>query len=314
LNVPRSATLLVLAAVACAAAASTGVANFADAAGFSGRNGATCVACHNRPMPASDDAKAVLEGVPSEWDVGATYPLTVRIEGGPAPAPAPQPQGGFDLAVQGGELQLRPEDADKLRLARPDEATYKGPGTLQRDWRLAWVAPGLEAAPAEVSLWLAVVSANGNHVIATNASDGGESLDSVDAIRLTVPPSAAAVQAWRSLPLAAPEATANRTADGWVVQGRHADTNATAVAWSLDGAPWDSQPTGSAWRLVFPGSGVGHRLSLRSEGADRTSPEATLQLGSAEAALPFGDRDAPAPFPLAVGALLGAVAVATRRT
>lgn len=263
------ATLALLAATAGAAA------SFAASPGFSGRGaGVTCIACHTPPHPVNNDARAVLDGLPEAWDLGVTYALTVRVEGGPAAMPAPAPQGGFDLSLDGGHLHIL--DPDLLRMHGPEEVTYNPAGTMMREWRVEWTAPTLAVQPRPVGVWLAVVAANGNHVVATNTSDQGETFDAVAAMHVEVPPSAAAVEAWRALPLVAPAAGLDFGADA-AVQGRHLDANATNVGWRLDDEAWHSQETTREWTLrvsdLHPGS---HRVELRSEGAGRMSPVVTL--------------------------------------
>ena len=109
-NVSRP-IVVVLAGLAIATAW-TAQANFGSAAGFSGRNGGvTCIACHAPPNPVNNDAKAVLTGLPATWNVGGAYPLTLRVEGGPAAMPDPQAQGGFDIAADGGSFAIESAQA-----------------------------------------------------------------------------------------------------------------------------------------------------------------------------------------------------------
>lgn len=256
-------------------------ASFADAAGFSGRGGATCVACHTEaPFPlAPPAATAVLEGPPADgWDAGQAYTFTIRVEGGPAAMPAPAPQGGFDIAVAGGSFAVPADFTGLIRLPHAQEATYFPEGTLMREWQVEWTAPTLAQQPRPVDVWLAVLAANGNHVIAANASDGGERLDASAHLRMQLAPSAATQQAWRAMPLAAPTATAEVVGDmRTVVTGRHADGNATHIAWRLDGGPWTEREAGPEWRVRLDGLAAGeHRFEVRSLGADRASPEASV--------------------------------------
>jgi hypothetical protein len=252
-------------------------ANFAASAGFSGRAGATCLACHTEAPVGHEAARAVLEGLPEAWEPGRAYRLSIRVEGGPAAMPAPQPQGGFDLSIDGGAFSVPAEFAGKERVPNPQEITYLPDGTLMRAWQVDWTAPGLEARPAARNVWLAVLAANGNHVIASNASDGGERFDSAANWTATVPAAPSALDAWKALPLLPPTATATVEDKTVQVAGRHVDGNATAVSWSLDGGAWQSRPTGGEWRLRLEGlSPGGHHLAFRSEGSDRSSPEAAL--------------------------------------
>lgn len=278
LNVVHRGALVAL-LVAAAVASQLAAANFAASPGFSGRAGVTCLACHTVAPVGHVEAEARLDGLPAAWDPGQAYPLAIAVLGGPQAMPAPAPQGGFDLDVGAGRLALPAGTEDKLRLVGDHEATYRPAGTLQREWSVEWVAPGLESYPAPVPMWLAVVSANGNHVVATNTSDGGERFDSVAALQVSVPPSAAALAAWRALPLAAPEANATRGDDGaWTLDGRHLDGNASRLLWSLDGGPWQAKDTAASWRLALGPFTGDHRVALRSEGLERSSPDVVLAL------------------------------------
>lgn len=302
----RGAIVALLVVVAAASQVVSG--NFADAAGFSGRAGVTCLACHTVAPVGHVEAQAELKGLPEAWDPGQTYRLDIAVLGGPAAMPAPAPQGGFDLDVGAGRLVLPAGTEDQLRLVGEHEATYKPAGTLMRAWSVDWVAPGLEQYPAPVPVWLAVMAANGNHVIALNGSDGGERFDSTAALQASVPPSPAALAAWRALPLAPPTANATRADGAWVLEGRHADGNASRLLWSVDGGPWQAKDTATAWRLELAGLDGDHRVALRSEGRERSSPDTVVPLAGPPGLLDkvTGGKSAPLPpaLPLLALALL----------
>lgn len=298
-------------------------ANFGTSAGFSGRAGATCLSCHTlAPFPFTPPpAAAGLEGLPAAWDAGQTYRLTARVTGGPEALPAPAPQGGFDLSIDGGTFAVPPDFAGKLRIANPQDITYLPDGTLMREWQADWTAPGLSTRPAQLNVWLAVIAANGNHVIAANASDGGERFDSAANLTATLPPSAATMAAWRALPLLPPTAAANveSATDAVQVEGRHADGNATDLWWRLDGGAWEQRTTGQDWRIRFEGLAAGsHDLDYRSAGSDRQSADQrlTFTVPGFAVGLP-GDRDSPSPgfvpTVLLVFLALAAVTLRSRR-
>lgn len=285
-------------------------ANFANSAGFSGRNGFTCVSCHQPPSP-QNDAVAHLEGLPASWETGVTYVLTVRVTGGPPAMPAPQAQGGFDLASSRGRLA---GDPALLRTPSPQEITYLPSGTHQREWHVLWQAPDLRVRPAPAHFWLAVLAANGNHVIALNMSDSGETLDAAAALQAEAPPSGAAIAAWDAIPLLRPVANSTAGADSWTIDGSHTDANATTIAFSIDGAAWDRRDSATDWRLVIPGTSA-HHMALRSEGAGRQSPELDLELGepvsTRSSVVPPAAHAANAPAALTIAILF--LSVATRR-
>ncbi|MHB8632938.1 MAG: choice-of-anchor V domain-containing protein [Thermoplasmatota archaeon] len=251
-------------------------AHFAGSAGFSGRLGPTCTACHTTPAPLQDNAQAHLEGLPGSWMPGASYLLHIFVTGGPTPLPPPQPQGGFDLAVSQGRLAPGPGFEGRLRSPEATEITYLPAGALMRFWNVSWTAPGLgdlQAAPQATNVWLAVLAADGNHVVATNASDGGERFDASASLEAHVPASPGASAAWEALPLSPPRVTVSSSATAWIVDGRQADENATGIDWTLDGGPATRQETGPLWRLAFHLPPGAHRVAVHSEGEGRHSPD-----------------------------------------
>lgn len=303
LNLAGRGALVALLAV-LAAASQLATANFAASPGFSGRAGVTCTACHTVAPVGYVESQAVLEGFPESWEPGKEYAIAIAVDGGPQAMPAPQPQGGFDLAVGAGRLTLPAGTQETLRLVGDQEATYRPAGTLMRAWSVSWTAPGLATYPAAVPVWLAVVAANGNHVVAANASDGGERFDSTASLQVSIPPSDAALAAWRALPLVSPLANATDGGDGsWALDGRHLDGNATRLLWSVDGGPWQSRDTGPSWRLDLAGLEGDHTLRIRSEGAERASPDVMLTLDSPGFLDSVGDESTPLPVALPILAL-----------
>lgn len=290
-------------------------ANFGQALGFSGRGGATCIACHTPTPVMHPSAKVTLSGLPSAWDPGATYSLTIHISGGPQALPAPQPQGGFTMASNGGQFHIVPGTERLLLLNGPTEISYQPEGTLYREWQTAWQAPDLTYKPQPVQFWLAGIAANGNHVILAGSTDtGGERFDSEDHITRILEPSAAAHAQWRAIPLRDPTATVSLKGHEALIEGRHTDENATTLAFSIDGSTWQTRQTGAAWRIALPSIGDGpHRMLIRSEGADRSSANISLDYSPGSGLLTLNSRDVPS-TPFATTALLvAALAILTRR-
>lgn len=298
----------VLALLVSVAAASQVAGNFADAAGFSGRNGVDCTACHT-PAPAiSVPAQAVLEGLPDAWDADATYSIRVAVTGGPSPLPG-GPQGGFDIATDAGAFAVAPDQAGLLRAVGPQEVTYYPDGTLSRSWEVTWTAPGLDAEPVAATVWLAVLAANGNHNAQLNLSDGGERFDSAAALVRLLPPSDATLARWQAMPLAEPLLASAQARDGTLeLTGRHADGNATHIAWRIGDAPWQERATGPAWRLALDAGS--HDVAIRSAGSGRVSPELLVPAASPATAVqaePREELSSSALLPLLLVAGLGAL-------
>lgn len=264
--------------LAAAACVSTAAGNFADSAGFSGRAGATCTSCHTMP-DSLHPAQAHLDGLPASWVPGTTYALHVSVTGGPPALPPPAPQGGFDLAVSIGHLGPATGFTDLLRAPDPSELTYLPAGALMRSWNVTWTTPRvteLEDAPGPALVWLAALAADGNHVVATNASDGGERFDAMDAVRFAVPAAPSAQAAWKALPLPSPHIDRNEVRGGqWQVEGT-ASAVAQTLVYSLDDGAPHRRATGPHFELDIALGPGAHVLRLQVAGAGRTSPPLIL--------------------------------------
>lgn len=261
-------------------------ANFNAAEGFSGRV-ADCTSCHADPHPFDDNARLVVGGLPDVWEPDATYLVEVTIEDGPM-ARDGLPQGGFDAEFSAGSVA----SIDGLTHAYYDRGmTYTVDGAMVRAWSFTWTAPDLSVRPVSISVWVAGMAADGGHVQALGTGDQSEKYDSVDTFNVQIPPSAAALQAWTDMPLVAP--AWNATANGF--EGRHMDGNATHLAWRTDDT-WHRRATGELWRITPPETGP---LWIRSEGADRVSPEVQILTASGQPPAPSAPAEnAPVPFVL----------------
>jgi hypothetical protein len=288
------------------------VALVADAAflastGFSGRYDIDCSVCHTLE-PLTPPATLVVDGVPDAYEPGATYRLHVEVTGGPPPLPA-LAQGGVEADVDAGRLRPADPSAALLRNFAPHAVTYTQAGAMVRAWDIEWTAPGAWRQPSEVNLWIATVAANGNHVVALNVSDGGERFDAVATGHWAIRPTSGAVAAWRATPLALPViTTSEKTGDGILVAGEHADANATIIAWRVDGGTWQERPAAGTWRLEIVIAGGTHTLEVRSVGAERTSEAIRLDLDLRSGL----EKALPAP-PLAAGLVCLALAACRRR-
>lgn len=247
-------------------------AAFAAVDGFSGRTGFTCSACHSQPI--TDDTVVVVEGLPDAYDVGETYLLTVRVEGGP-PANPVGPQGGFEMDVAGGDLAI-PSEMEGLLRTTKHGMTYLPDGTFMRQWNVLWEAPGLEAKPGSAYFWVAAVSANGNHNAETNTSAAGEFGDEVATFTTKIDPSQASIDAWEALPLLPPELMRN----GSRIEGMHQDANATGIQYTLNGETI-TRETGRTWWIDTKES-----VEVQSIGAGRESAPTSVE-GAKSAPFPL---------------------------
>ncbi len=306
--------------IAAASMASVAQGNFNAAVGFSGQQGFTCTSCHNVPDrgPLGDEqlydppAQVTVEGLPDSWDVGTTYTVTVTVTGGPPAAPSPAPQGGFEITSSHGAFALTEGMEDFTHVYDADQrgVTYTVEGTQMRQWQVDWSLTTMEERPGDVTFWVAAMSANGNHVVATNRSDGGEFGDSVDNVTLVVPPSQDAVDAWEAMLLSAPEVDSlDELVEGeaFTVRGRHSDPLATHIAYRLNDADWETRPAPAAkWNLEFTGglAAGNHTLWIRSESLERQSDPVLVNLDVAS--LDDDAKSTPVPAGLVVGGLLAA--------
>jgi hypothetical protein len=131
--------------------------------GISGRAVSGCT-CHG-PSPTAGVVPAIA-GLPSAYDPGAAYTLTVSVTGGPARG------GGFDLLVDGGTVT--PGDPN-VQAFSPTEVGHNNPNELT--WSVHWTAPPSGGGPVTFSL-------------ATNSvnKDGTEAGDAWNLLRAVVNP------------------------------------------------------------------------------------------------------------------------------
>ncbi|MBI4392408.1 MAG: hypothetical protein HY556_01235 [Euryarchaeota archaeon] len=120
--------------------------------------------CHNK-LPSSA-VKIGLEGIPANYTIGdkytqKTYPINISIlSGGPDVAPG-KAQGGFNLNVSAGRLQV-PKDAKDVQIMEiTNDATQTPAGNKQRSWMVEWVAPAAPSGPVEFILTVNAVNGNG---------------------------------------------------------------------------------------------------------------------------------------------------------
>jgi hypothetical protein len=259
-------------------AASAASANFAAAPGFSGRV-ADCTSCHQPPLD-GDDAQVGLLGIPDAWNLDNRYDWTVAVTGGPRHIPG-GPEAGFELEIMAGILRPGPNATDDVRGFHDRQATYTETGVFQREWSVSWTAPGLDQRPAPVRLWIAGMAANGNHDTRLNLSDAGEHGDSVHNRSYLMPPSAAALNAWKSLPLRPPIIDkVEPDGEAHVIYGRLNDANASALE-VFDGARWQPRPAAESWRLRVDFDAV----HIRTVGSDRVSPALVVTLADGSTAV-----------------------------
>lgn len=295
--------LLLFGATVGLAMVQTGDATFNAATGFSGRHGFTCTSCHNVPDrgPLGGEqiydppAQVVVEGVPERWDPEASYRIEISVTGGPPALAAPAPQGGFEIEADAGFFSAPSDMADLVDVYTPGAVTYTVAGAMVREWAVVWHPPPVNTEPQPVTFWIAAMAANGNHVVAAGASDGGELLDSVDNTTARSVPSPAAMAAWYEIRMDPPTVTAPAAAQPFepiTLTGTHTDPDATHLGYRIDEGTWERMETGVAWTLRLDGLTPGeHAIWLRSEAGERRSePVEQTVLVSAEAmekATPF---------------------------
>lgn len=126
---------------------------FSENDGIFGRAQEGCT-CHGNYS--SPEVTSVLDGLPLNFEPGATYTLNISETGGPAPA-AGVAQGGFGLEVSGGTLAA----PDGRVSASGGEATHTVEGNRARGWTVLWTAPPADAG--RVTFWLSTNSVSGDN-------------------------------------------------------------------------------------------------------------------------------------------------------
>lgn len=255
--------------------AATADARFADAEGFSGKHGITCVSCHFPEVvelgtPASID----LTGLPIAWDASVSYPLTITVVGGPPGNPAPDtPQAGFDIETDLGSFEAGPDMDGLVRIPSAQEATYTGVGTFLRSWNLVWTTPNVSGYPGNATFWIGVVAANGNHVM-NGPEVTGERGDRTATGQFVVPPSEKTIAAWDLQPLPKPilqPYTVPATGASSVIIGVVADF-ADGAEVRIDSGPWHGATGAPGFSFPLPPWQPGdHVIEARAVWRDRTS-------------------------------------------
>jgi hypothetical protein len=105
------------------------------------QNGATC-----HSLTPDSGVSVVVSGVPSTYQPGTTYHVTVSVSGSPGAG------GGFDLSVTRGTLSTTDPNAHIVS----GEATHANPNA--RSWSVSWLAP--PAGSGSASFHVAGLAAN----------------------------------------------------------------------------------------------------------------------------------------------------------
>ncbi len=256
------------------AVAATADARFADTQGFSGKHGVTCVSCHfPEVVELGTPAAIAVTGLPTAWDWSTAYDFTITVEGGPPGNPAPDtPQAGFDLEIDLGILAAGHDMDGLLRFPSEQEATYTGIGTQVRSWNVVWTAPALSGYPSNATFWIAVIAANGNHVM--NGPDvTGERGDRGATAQYVVEPSEMARERWSLQPLPPPILQPyNVTESGpSVLTGTVADF-ADGAEVRIDHGEWQGATGSPGFSFPLPPWTPGrHTIDVRAVWQNRTS-------------------------------------------
>ncbi|MFA5862504.1 MAG: choice-of-anchor V domain-containing protein [Candidatus Thermoplasmatota archaeon] len=144
--------------------------------------------CHGASPTTS--VRPILTGVPQEYRPGETYTLTVAMDGGP-PVDIDHGghAGGFGLKATGGDLEIPRAIAGEDVIIKSEkggtwhdmtvgghgmtpfdawtygELSFGHVGANQRTWEMKWSPP--DTGAGEVTFYLAVLSANGDHLNST---------------------------------------------------------------------------------------------------------------------------------------------------
>ncbi|MGB0515924.1 MAG: choice-of-anchor V domain-containing protein [Poseidonia sp.] len=152
-----------------------------------GMEGYSEVGCNCHGEAPGENAMVSITGIPSVYEAGETYLLTVALSGGPEAAEQGH-QGGFNLKASAGSLH--PVDAS-THVMDSGEITHEHAGANQRSWVVQWDAP-ISDAPIEFTV--AGNIADGDHQptdgddwALASYSSSGENLSFSDLVRLNLP-------------------------------------------------------------------------------------------------------------------------------
>jgi len=124
-------------------------------------NGAPALNCLQCHMGADKNpAQFVVEGLPSEYEPGKTYKITVKITKGPD-CGGGAACGGFAVAVSAGQLKVVDSKHTFISTLPTGQKilTHSKEGSKLRQWTFEWVAP---SKPAPVRFEVSVIAANGD--------------------------------------------------------------------------------------------------------------------------------------------------------
>jgi hypothetical protein len=116
-----------------------------------------CMDCHGMPK----GAEIRVENLPSSFQPGATYEMTVKVSS--AVRSEGDVQGGFAVSASAGELVVT--DPDNTMKSN-GYITHTAEGSLHRSWKFKWKAP---VEKKKVTLNVSVIAANGDFAPANDA-------------------------------------------------------------------------------------------------------------------------------------------------
>ncbi|WP_244403918.1 choice-of-anchor V domain-containing protein [Pyrolobus fumarii] len=120
-------------------------------------SGAPRLECNQCHQPAGT-AEFTVTGLPSKYEPGKVYKITIKITKGPK-CPEGAYCGGFAVLVNAGEL--KPVDDTTQVSETPDGRmlTHTAQGATKREWTFEWKAP---EKPVPVTFKIAVLAADGS--------------------------------------------------------------------------------------------------------------------------------------------------------
>lgn len=163
------------------------VAASLDAGGFSGGKFDVTAGCTCHCANASSEVVPSLQGLPAQWEHGATYTLTVSFTGGPAGSPGGMNVGGFNLQARhpadasvGVGTFIAPNGQVQVQLGDAADATHTTAGNDQSSWTIQWRAPDSGFHDARFTLYTNSVNGDG-------ANGFGNCSDRWNTVTVTVP-------------------------------------------------------------------------------------------------------------------------------
>jgi hypothetical protein len=235
----------------------------ANQSGYTGGSTSGC-GCHGHNP--SSGVNVSITGLPTEYTPATTYPLTVKVTGGPSPGGVSQ--GGFDLAASSGVLAV-PQGSSSVQILS-GEATHTTAGNKQRQWNVDWTTPA--QGTGTVKFNVVGLSANGDGAKTgdpwNTANYSVTEKNLVDIVRPTI--AISAPTEGQQFPQGTVQVQASGTASD--------NVGVTSVEVSTDGANWQPATGTTSWTSTVTVATGSNTIQARAKDAANNIGTAKVNL------------------------------------